>query len=220
MRLPRTTRRQQALVLPGAEGCYRFLRRLWNWCYARHDELHASACKVDISTAPKHVKDMLREVYQTLQQAESDFDRMQFNTVVSAAMKMMNALDGFEGTDEVSACARKLALSLLLRVLYPLAPHITTALWQELGFVKDFGVEIIDAPWPEVCKEALVADEIKLMIQVNGKLRGQIMVPAQASREEIEQAVLAHPDTIRFVGEATVRKVIVVPGKLVNVVAK
>ena len=204
----------------GAEGCYRFLRRLWNWCYARHDEIHASACKVDISTAPKHVKDMLREVYQTLQQAESDFDRMQFNTVVSAAMKMMNALDGFEGTDEVSACARKLALSLLLRVLYPLAPHITTALWQELGFVKDFGVEIIDAPWPEVCKEALVADEIKLMIQVNGKLRGQIMVPAQASHEEIEQAVLAHPDTIRFVGEATVRKVIVVPGKLVNVVAK
>lgn len=163
---------------------------------------------------------MLREVYQTLQQAESDFDRMQFNTVVSAAMKMMNSLDAFEGTDEISACARKLALSLLLRVLYPLAPHITTALWQDLGFVKDFGVEIIDSPWPEVCKEALVADEIKLMIQVNGKLRGQIMVPAQASREEIEQAVLAHPDTIRFVGEATVRKVIVVPGKLVNVVAK
>ena len=86
--------------------------------------------------------------------------------------------------------------------------------------MKDFGVEIIDSPWPEVCKEALVADEIKLMIQVNGKLRGQIMVPAQASREEIEQAVLAHPDTIRFVGDATVRKVIVVPGKLVNVVAK
>ena len=204
----------------GAEGCYRFLRRLWNWCYARHDEIHASVCKVDIATAPKHVKDMLREVYQTLQQAESDFDRMQFNTVVSAAMKMMNSLDAFEGTDEISACARKLALSLLLRVLYPLAPHITTALWQDLGFVKDFGVEIIDSPWPEVCKEALVADEIKLMIQVNGKLRGQIMVPAQASREEIEQAVLSHPDTIRFVGEATVRKVIVVPGKLVNVVAK
>ena len=86
--------------------------------------------------------------------------------------------------------------------------------------MKDFGVEIIDSPWPEVCKEALVADEIKLMIQVNGKLRGQIMVPAHANREEIEQAMLSHPDTIRFVREATVRKVIVVPCKLVNVVAK
>ena len=162
---------------------------------------------------------MLREVYQTLQQAESDFDRMQFNTVVSAAMKMMNALDGFEGTDEVSACARKLALSLLLRVLYPLAPHITTALWQELGFVKDFGVEIIDAPWPEVCKEALVADEIKLMIQVNGKLRGKIEVPASASKEEVEQLALTEQNIVRHLEGLTVRKVVVIPGKLVNVVA-
>ena len=89
-----------------------------------------------------------------------------------------------------------------------------------MGYVETFGTEIIDAPWPEIRAEALVADEIKLMIQVNGKLRGQIMVPAEASREEIEKAVLAHPDTVRFVGEATVRKVIVVPGKLVNVVAK
>ena len=204
----------------GAEGCYRFLRRLWNWCYARREEIGAATCEVDLATAPKSVKTMLCEVYQSLKQAESDFDRMQFNTVVSAAMKIMNALDAFEGTDAAAANARKLALSLLLRVLYPLAPHITTALWQDLDYVKTFGVDIIDAPWPEVREDALVADEIKLMIQVNGKLRGQIMVPAQASRQEIEQAVLAHPDTIRFVAEATVRKVIVVPGKLVNVVAQ
>lgn len=204
----------------GAEGVYRFLRRLWNWSAAHQAELSTAASRVDRAGACREVKDFLREIYLTLKQAESDFDRMQYNTVVSAAMKMLNALDALSGSGEDFSGARREAVSVLLRVLYPLAPHITTALWQELDFVKVFGTELIDAPWPVVDAADLVADEIKLMLQVNGKLRGQMMVPATSSREDIEKAAAEHPDVKRFVGEAVIRKIIVVPGKLVNVVAK
>lgn len=204
----------------GAEGVYRFLRRLWNWSAAHQAELSTAASRVDRAGACREVKDFLREIYLTLKQAESDFDRMQYNTVVSAAMKMLNALDALSGSGEDFSAARREAVSVLLRVLYPLAPHITTALWQELDFVKVFGTELIDAPWPVVDAADLVADEIKLMLQVNGKLRGQMMVPAASSREDIEKAAAEHPDVKRFVGETVIRKIIVVPGKLVNVVAK
>ena len=145
---------------------------------------------------------------------------MQYNTVVSATMKMMNAIDDFTPTDDIGRVALDECVSLLLRVLYPLAPHITTALWSELGYAKLYGTELIDAPWPEIDESALVADELKLVVQVNGKLRGQILVPASASREEIEKTAVSAPEVAKFIGEATVRKIIVVPGKLVNIVAK
>ncbi len=204
----------------GAEGAYRFLRRLWSWSFNHREEIRTAAADVDPQKAAKAVRSFLREIHLTLRQAESDFERMQYNTVVSAAMKMMNSLDGFAETGEEAAAARRHAVSILIRTLYPIAPHITSALWDELGFAQAEGTELIDAPWPEVNESALEVDEVKYVIQVNGKLRGQIMVPAGASREDIEKAVLAHPDVVRFVGEATVRKVIVVPNKLVNVVAK
>lgn len=204
----------------GAEGAYRFLRRMWNWSYNHHDEIRAAADTIDVAGASKAVKGFLRDIHLTLKQAESDFDRMQFNTVVSAAMKMMNSIDGFAETSETASAARKHAISILIRTLYPIAPHITSALWDDLGFAEAEGTELIDAPWPEVNESALEVDEVKYVIQVNGKLRGQIMIPTGASREDIEKIVLAHPDVQRFVGDATVRKVIVVPNKLVNVVAK
>lgn len=204
----------------GAEGAYRFLRRMWNWSYNHHDEIRAAADTIDVAGASKAVKGFLRDIHLTLKQAESDFDRMQFNTVVSAAMKMMNSIDGFAETSETASAARKHAISILIRTLYPIAPHITSALWDDLGFAEAEGTELIDAPWPEVNESALEVDEVKYVIQVNGKLRGQIMIPTGASREDIEKTVLAHPDVQRFVGDATVRKVIVVPNKLVNVVAK
>jgi leucyl-tRNA synthetase len=205
----------------GAEGTYRFLRRLWNWSYTHRDALReAQSEKADFAKADAAVKDLRRQMYTTLKQAESDFDRMQYNTVVSATMKMMNALEAFQPADECGRAAQVEAASLLLRTLYPMAPHITTVLWQELGFAQSCGCDIIDAPWPKIDETALVADEVALVVQVNGKLRGQIRVPAGASREQIEQAALANADVQRFVGEATVRKIIVVPGRLVNVVAK
>lgn len=204
----------------GAEGSYRFLRRMWNWGVAHQAEVKAAPTTFDLASASKAVKDFMREIHSTLKQAESDFDRMQYNTVVSAAMKMMNTLEGFVETDAVAEAARREAISILMRVLYPIAPHITTALWQDLGFVETEKTELIDAPWPVVNEKALVADEVLYVLQVNGKLRGQMTVPASASKEEIEAAAVANEVVQRFVGEATVRKVIVVPGKLVNVVAK
>ena len=204
----------------GAEGTYRFLRRLWNWGYNHRDMLASGMPEVDFSKADRQVKNFRREIYMTLKQAESDFDRMQYNTVVSATMKMMNAIDDFTPTDDIGRVALDECVSLLLRVLYPLAPHITTALWSELGYAKLYGTELIDAPWPEIDESALVADELKLVVQVNGKLRGQILVPASASREEIEKTAVSAPEVAKFIGEATVRKIIVVPGKLVNIVAK
>ncbi len=204
----------------GAEGSYRFLRRMWSWSYNHRDEIKSAAAEVDLAGASKAVKAFMRDIHLTLKQAEADFERMQYNTVVSAAMKMMNSIDAFAETGEAAGAARKHAVSILIRTLYPIAPHITSALWDELGFAAEEGTELIDAAWPEVNASALEVDEVKYVIQVNGKLRGQIMIAAGASREEIEKAVLAHPDVVRFVGEATVRKVIVVPNKLVNVVAK
>ncbi|MCI6530042.1 MAG: leucine--tRNA ligase [Mesosutterella sp.] len=202
----------------GAEGTYRFLKRLWAWVYAHHDELLA-ARPYDAARASEPEKALRREMYVNVAQATADLDRMQYNTVVSAAMKMMNAIEAFkdDGSEGAAAVLRE-SMSLLLRVLYPLAPHITTSLWDELGFVRQIS-ELIDAPWPRPTESDLAADEIQLVVQVNGKLRGRIMVPADAAKEQIEKAALENPDVKRFIGEAPVKRVIIVPKRLVNIVA-
>jgi leucyl-tRNA synthetase len=133
-------------------------------------------------------------------------------------MKMLNALEDAKLGD--SPAERSLAregLGILLRVLYPIAPHITHALWQELGFPAAYG-DLLDAPWPLAEENALAQDEIELVVQVNGKLRGAIRVPAAADRPAIERAALADPAVQKFVAGAAVKRVVVVPKKLVNVV--
>ena len=200
----------------GAEGTYRFLRRIWNWAFAKKN-LIASAGALEGQMLPHDAKTLRREVHTTLRQAEYDFSRMQYNTVVSACMKMFNTIEGFKGETPADLAALCECASILLRTLYPIAPHITTALWQELGFVERIG-DLIDAPWPEVSEDAIKADELKLVVQVNGKLRGEILVPAEAAQAEIEAAALANPDVQRFTEGMTVRKIIIVKNKLVNVV--
>jgi leucyl-tRNA synthetase len=153
-------------------------------------------------------------LHATLKQAQFDFDRLQYNTVVSACMKLLNALDGAKGADAVTIGE---GLGILLRVLYPVAPHITHALWKELGFAAVQGA-LLDAPWPEVDEAALTRDEIELAVQVNGKLRATIRVPADADRSVIESTALADETVKRFVTTPP-KKVVVVPGRLVNVVA-
>jgi leucyl-tRNA synthetase len=201
----------------GAEGTFRFLRRLWSWCQARRDAL-ASAGPVDVAQLSPALKAVRREIHLNLKQADFDYARLQYNTVVSAAMKMLNALEDARLGDAPAehALARE-SLGLLLRVLYPIAPHITHVLWQELGFASAHG-NLLDAPWPAADAEALRQDEIELVVQVNGKLRGAIRVPAAADRAAIERAALADAAVRKFVGEATVKRVVVVPNKLVNVV--
>ena len=201
----------------GAEGTFRFLRRIWTWAYNNCDVVRAA--NSDYSELSDGAKDLRLQIHTALQQADFDFARMQYNTVVSACMKMFNTIEAFKPENSHDEAAVRDAASILLRTLYPIAPHITTALWEELGFIEQFG-DLIDAPWPEVEADALKVDTVKLVVQVNGKLRGEISVPADASKDAIEAAALANEDVKRFVGEATVRKIIIVPNKLVNVVAK
>jgi leucyl-tRNA synthetase len=201
----------------GAEGTYRFLRRLWNYCQERRAQVGAVAVLDGADTPPK-LKALRREIHLNLKQADFDYGRMQYNTVVSAVMKMLNALeDARLGDAAADAAVLKESLGILLRTLYPIAPHITHALWTELGFVREYG-DLLDAPWPSADEDALKQDEIDLVVQVNGKLRSQIRVPVQADRAATEAAVLADATVQKFIAGAPVKKLIVVPGKLVNVV--
>jgi leucyl-tRNA synthetase len=133
-------------------------------------------------------------------------------------MKMLNALEAFKPGDTAGdRAALAEGFSILLRVLYPVTPHITHVLWQELGLAAAHGM-LLDAPWPRVDPEALRQDEVELVLQVNGKLRGAIRVPAEADRAAIEQTALASEAFARYGAGGAVRKVVVVPGRLVNVV--
>jgi len=143
---------------------------------------------------------------------------MQYNTVVSGCMKLLNALEDVKGAGSAaSVAAMREGFGILLRCLYPAAPHMAHALWSELGYTAQYG-DLLDAPWPEVDSSALQQDEIELMLQVNGKLRGSVTVPASADKAAIETAALASEAFIRQAGGAPAKKVIVVPGRLVNIV--
>jgi leucyl-tRNA synthetase len=203
----------------GAEGTYRFLRRLWNYGQARRAQLAAAvpAAGAAAPAAPA-LRSLRREIHLNLKQADFDYGRMQYNTVVSAAMKMLNALEAAElGETAADSAVLEESVGILLRTLYPIAPHITHALWRDLGYEARFG-DLIDAPWPTADEAALLQDEIELVVQVNGKLRGQIRVPAQADRAAVEAAALADATVQKFVSGNPVKKLVVVPGKLVNVV--
>jgi leucyl-tRNA synthetase len=154
-----------------------------------------------------------------LRQVSYDYERMQYNTVVSGCMKLLNALEAFEADGSAGDAAVLCeGASVLLRALYPACPHLTWALWRELGFEQGHG-GLLDAPWPQVDEAALVQDEIELVLQVNGKHRGVLRVPAQAAREQIEQQAADSPEVQRVTEGRPIRKIVVVPGRLVNVVA-
>ena len=166
----------------------------------------------------KEAKLLRREMHTVLKQVDYDYQRMQYNTVVSGAMKMINALDDFKAMDCPGATVALIeGFSILLRCLYPATPHIAHALWSELGYAVLQG-DLLDAPWPVVDPAALVQDEVELVLQINGKLRGAVVVPAGASKEAIEAAALACDTFVHFAAGAPAKKVIVVPGRLVNVV--
>ncbi len=202
----------------GAEGTYRFLKRLWAFAY-KCQAVVAQNVAYDSNKASKESKEVRKEIYASLRQAKFDLDRMQYNTVVSAAMKMLNALDSLKNVeDEGSKAVINEGLSILIRTLYPVAPHITSQLFNDLGYEKRLGKTLVDASWPEVDESALIVDEIKYVIQVNGKLRGEMMISKSASKSEIEAAALQVPESIRFMQGKPAKRVIVVPNKLVNIV--
>jgi leucyl-tRNA synthetase len=199
----------------GVEGAHRFLKRVWSYAQAARIDADGT---LDASALNDAQKTLRREVHKLLQQAEHDYGRLQYNTVVSACMKMLNTLENAKLDDSASSQAvTGEALSIFLRILNPVAPHITHVLWQELGYAKTFG-DILEAPWPQVDPAALEQAEIELMVQVNGKLRGSVKVAKDADKTTIEAAALAQENVKKFI-EGTPKKIIVVPGKLVNIVA-
>ena len=201
------------------EGSFRFLRRVWNFAVNHEASLKATtAGNLSQATFRKQAADLRRDVHLTLKQVSYDYKRMQYNTVVSGCMKLLNALEDFKPDaspgDQAVLCE---GTSVLLRMLYPACPHISAHLWAGLGFAASAG-DLLDAAWPSADESALLRDEIELMLQVNGKLRGSISVPATASKEDIEKAALASGAFQKKAQGASPKKVIVVPGRLVNIV--
>ncbi|MDB5902262.1 MAG: leucyl-tRNA synthetase [Betaproteobacteria bacterium] len=199
----------------GVEGAARFLRRLWTFGY----ELGQTAAQAPAGGAPLPAAIAVTrlEVHAQLKQANYDMSRHQFNTVATAGMKILNALEACQKSSPDAASAATVlheGFSILLRLLSPITPHIAHALWRDLGY----GEDILSAPWPEHDPAALVQDELELVVQVNGKKRGDVRVPRDADRKAIEAIVLADANVQKFIDGQTVKKVVVVPGRLVNVV--
>jgi len=212
----------------GVEGSHRFLKRLWTFCHAYRDAISETAPRVMKGDHPPTGWERThpglaagrREVHAVLGQVNYDVSRFQFNTVASGAMKILNALAARTSVrdDSVALAAWQWVLAegtgILLRVLAPITPHVAHALWRELGF----GEDILNAPWPDPDPRALEQDEITLVVQVNGKRRGEIVVPKDADKAVIEALVLASEAVRRYTEGQQIRKVIIVPGRLVNVV--
>ena len=202
----------------GVEGAFRFLRRVWNFGHRYATEMRAALPAertLGKGKLPESLADVRREIHSCLKQANYDFGKHQFNTVASASMKMLNALEKAPA-DNAAAHAEltEEGLSILLRLLNPITPHIAHTLWRDCGF----GDDILNAAWPEVDENALVQDEIELMLQINGKLRGSIKVAADAARDAIEQIALADAAAVKTMDGKPARKIVVVPGRLVNIV--
>ncbi|NNM63667.1 MAG: leucine--tRNA ligase [Burkholderiales bacterium] len=193
------------------EGSHRFLKRVWAF------GLKLQGLPPSGAEPAEATRKLRRELHQTLQQVSFDYGRMQYNTVVSGAMKLLNALEGADTAAPGMPAALREGFGILLRVLYPATPHIAHALWQDLGYAEQHG-DLLDAPWPQVDPAALVQDTVELMLQINGKLRGALHVPANADRSVIEAAALTSAEFARFGEGHAAKKVVVVPGRLVNVV--
>ena len=196
------------------EGSFRFLRRVWNFGLAVAELPPATEAAPAYGKAAKALR---HEVHTVLRQIDYDYQRMQYNTVVSGAMKLLNALEALKPADAGDAAALREGFGILLRCLYPATPHIAYELWQSLGYDARHG-DLLDSPWPQVDEKALARDEVELMLQINGKLRGSVVVPAAASKEDIEKMALASEAFAKHAEGAKPKRVIVVPGRLVNVV--
>jgi leucyl-tRNA synthetase len=209
----------------GVEGASRFLRRVWSYSMSQAAAIRSiaesnAALPSELTEAEQTLR---REVHTILKQANFDYQRRQYNTVVSAAMKMLNTLEpvklseGKDGGQAIRPAVLRECIGILLRMLYPVVPHLTHRLWLEMGYANGSSF-ILDALWPTVDEAALVKTEMDLVLQVNGKLRGSITVAADASKEAIEAAALQSEIVLKALNGGSPKKVIVVPGRLVNIV--
>ncbi|MBF8742789.1 leucine--tRNA ligase [Pseudomonas guariconensis] len=198
----------------GVEGASRFLRRVWRLAQAHVAQ--GLPGKLDVASLDDAQKTIRRAIHAAIKQASTDVGQFhKFNTAIAQVMTVMNVLEKAPQATEQDRALLQEGLEAVTLLLAPITPHISHALWQHLGHDQ----AVIDATWPSVDESALVQDSITLVVQVNGKLRGQVEMPAGASREEIEAAARSNENVLRFIDGLTIRKVIVVPGKLVNIVA-
>lgn len=198
----------------GVEGASRFLRRVWRLAQAHVSQ--GLPGKLDVAALDDAQKVIRRAIHAAIKQASIDVGQFhKFNTAIAQVMTVMNVLEKAPQATEQDRALLQEGLEAVTLLLAPITPHISHELWQQLGHAGS----VIDAAWPSVDEQALVQDTITLVVQVNGKLRGQVEMPAAASREEVEAAARSNENVLRFIDGLTIRKVIVVPGKLVNIVA-
>lgn len=198
----------------GVEGAFRFLKRLWKQAYL-HINAGGSAQKVDKQALTEDQQAIRRQLHQTIQKVTDDLGRRYtFNTAIAANMELVNALSRFNDESENGKAIRQEALEAIVLMLSPIVPHICHRLWLDLGHQQ----AVVSESWPEVDVTALELDSLELVIQVNGKLRSKISVSTTASKDEVEAMALADESVKRFIEDKPVKKVIVVPKKLVNIV--
>jgi len=198
----------------GVEGAFRFLKRLWKQAYL-HINAGGSTQKVDKQALTEDQQAVRRQLHQTIQKVTDDLGRRYtFNTAIAANMELVNALSRFNDDSENGKAVRQEALEAIVLMLSPIVPHICHQLWLDLGHQQ----AVVGESWPEVDITALELDSLELVIQVNGKLRSKISVSTTASKDEVEAMALADENVKRFIEDKPVKKVIVVPKKLVNIV--
>jgi leucyl-tRNA synthetase len=199
----------------GVEGAHRFLKRLWRLVDGYAGE-PAGAAPPDAGSLDAGQRDLRRKTHETIAKVSDDYGRRQtFNTAIAAVMELCNEVSRFEDRSDTGRAVVHEALDAVVRLLCPIVPHLAHHLWERLGETSD----VMYAPWPQVDDDALTRDSIEIVVQVNGKVRARMEVPADADRDALEAAAMAQDNAQRFYADKTVRKVIVVPGKLVNIVA-
>jgi len=197
----------------GVEGAHRFLKRLWRQVYAHVND---AAIGADAAMPDDAIRQLRRKLHETIAKVSDDVGRRYtFNTAIAANMELLNELGRFEDHTEQGRAVTQETLEAIVLMLSPIVPHIAHSLWQALGHID----AIVDCQWPEIDHAALERDTVALVVQVNGKLRGHIEVPADSDRKRIEQTALSNENVQRFIEGKQVRKLIVVPGRLVNIVA-
>lgn len=201
----------------GVEGAFRFLKRLWRQVYLhkQQGETISETASLAHQDYPADLRELRCQLHQTIVKVTDDLERRHtFNTAIAAVMELMNKLAAIQDTSLVAHRFMQEALENIVLLLSPIVPHICHALWHTL----QPGTELLDQPWPQADKQALIQDEIELVVQVNGKLRGQIRIAREADQAAIEQAALAHEHIQKNIAGKPVRKIIIVPGRLVNIV--
>lgn len=203
----------------GVEGSFRFLNRIWRIVQAFEAVLAQKVTEYDHSNLSEADKDLRRVLHSSIKKVTNDIEtRFNFNTAISTMMELVNALYAYkEAAKEPNAGLIYEAISDLIKMMSPFVPHITEELWR--GAI-DPNSSVHEQSWPECDEEALKVDNLEIVLQVNGKVRGRLTVPAEATKEELEKIAMADANVQAHIGDATVRKVICVPGRLVNIVAK